>query len=112
MLTAGVLADDVAQEAFYGLLKRWRTVSTYDLPTPTGRRRARALADAAPAVVLHFWDDRLGAEIADLRTVTAATGDASPAPAHTVGSRSSSRRGDGVSARPIRVVCAHTGMEL
>ena len=87
VLTAGMAAEHVAQETFYGLLKRWRTVSTYDLPTPTGRRRARALADAAPAVVLH-------------------------PPAHAIGSRSSSRRGDGVSARPIRVVCAHTGMEL
>jgi len=65
-----------------------------------------------PAVVLYFWEDRPVAEIVDLHKVTAATGDASPAPAHTVGSRSSSRRGDGVSARPIRVVCAHTGMEL
>ena len=39
-----VLAEDVAQEAFYRLLKHWRTVSTYDLPEAWVRRVAIRIA--------------------------------------------------------------------
>ena len=39
-----VLAEDVAQEAFYRLLKNWRTVSTYDLPEAWVRRVAIRIA--------------------------------------------------------------------
>ena len=38
------LAEDVAQEAFYRLLKHWRTVSTYDLPEAWVRRVAIRIA--------------------------------------------------------------------
>jgi RNA polymerase sigma-70 factor (ECF subfamily) len=39
-----VLAEDVAQEAFYRLLGHWRTVSTYDLPEAWVRRVAIRIA--------------------------------------------------------------------
>lgn len=38
------LAEDVAQEAFYRLLKHWRTVSTYELPEAWVRRVAIRIA--------------------------------------------------------------------
>ena len=44
VLHDGVLAEDVAQEAFYRLLKNWRTVSTYDVPEAWVRRVAIRIA--------------------------------------------------------------------
>jgi RNA polymerase sigma-70 factor (ECF subfamily) len=38
------LAEDVAQEAFYRLLKHWRSVSTYELPEAWVRRVAIRIA--------------------------------------------------------------------
>ncbi|WP_432478961.1 RNA polymerase sigma factor [Nocardioides sp. GXQ0305] len=38
------LAEDVAQEAFYRLLKHWRSVSTYELPEAWIRRVAIRIA--------------------------------------------------------------------